>query len=64
MKRLKRPIKSNIQIPSDREDIFSTEDISDILNLIREKTGCDVHIETTEDGGCSIIIDREAYSFS
>ncbi len=39
MKRLKRPIKSNIQIPSDREDIFSTEDISDILNLIREKTG-------------------------
>lgn len=47
MKRLKRPIKSNIQIPSDREDIFSTEDISDILNLIREKTGCDVHIETT-----------------
>ena len=56
MKRVKRPIKSNIQIPSDKEKIFSTEDISDILNLIREKTGCDVHIETTEDGGCSIII--------
>ena len=39
MKRVKRPIKSNIQIPSDREKIFSTEDISHILDFVREKTG-------------------------
>lgn len=64
MKRVKRPIKSNIQIPSDREKIFSTEDLSGILDLIREKTGCDVYVEAKEDGTHSIIIDKSVYSFS
>lgn len=64
MKRVKRPIKSNIQIPSDREKILSTEELSDILDLIREKTGCDVYVETEQDGRYSIIVDRETYSFS
>lgn len=64
MKRVKRPIKSNIQIPSDREKIFSTEDLSDILDLIKEKTGCDVYVKKEQDGRYCIIVDKEVYSFS
>lgn len=64
MKRVKRPIKSNIQIPSDREKIFSTEDLSDILDLIKEKTGCDVYVKKGQDGRYCIIVDKEVYSFS
>ncbi len=62
MKRVKRPIKSNIQIPSDREKIFSTEDISHILDFVREKTGYDIGMEIGEGGTHSVIVDEYVYS--
>lgn len=64
MKRIRRPIKSNLQISKDKAKIFSTEDLFDILDLIRAETGYDIYMETEDGGMYSIIIGESVYSFS
>ncbi len=64
MKRIKRPIKSNIQIPSSKDKIFSQEDISTILNIVKEKTGCIMEFSFNNNGITSLVIDDTIYSFS
>lgn len=64
MKRVKRPIKSNVQIPPSKDKIFSQEDISTILNIVKEKTGCIMEFGFNNNGITSLVIDDTIYSFS